>query len=269
MAVLKDLNKPKLKSSGLKVILADEPVEPCTKLSDALVMVHGERGIGKTTLFAEYPDPYFIMFEPGAKFLRVRQTFCPTFKHFLKLLEMIEAKPNGYAQNYIVDTGYMFYERCFEFMQDQMKLSDPRDKAWGNGWKKIDREFRDAHTRLFNLGGFGVTAHSELKVTKPRAGVEIEKIVTQLGGQAHRWYAGLVDVIGYYHYNAAGNRVMTIRGSNNIEAKCRMPENFNHTDGSPVVRIPMGNNPKDSYKNLVRGFNNQLPPPEKKGVRRK
>ncbi len=234
--------------------------EPPSHLEDYTMLLYGERKIGKTTLFARYPDPFFMMFEPGGRALRIKQQYMATWEDFLHGIALLEKNPS-YCRTVVLDTGFMCYERCFEFVKAKLGLEDIRDEAWGNGWKAIDAEFRRAHERLFALGlSFQVTAHTEIKHFKRKDGTEFDKLTTQLGGQATRFYNGIVDIIGYYHYGNGGHRVLTMRGNDHVEAGSRVEGHFLYPDGKPIEDVPMGDSPEQAFKNLHAAYHNALQP---------
>lgn len=260
---------PDKKSVNININMPDERTEISENLEDYIWLIYGERKIGKTTLFSEFKNTIFVMFDPLQKGLRVRQIHCPSWKHFLKFLDKLEERLKtdpDYCSMLIIDTGYMAYERCFSYKVAELGIDDPQDRAWGSGWKQIAREFMEAHERIFELGlGLGVTAHSELKEVRRRDGSTYDKLTTQLGGQAFKYYNGLVDVIAYYQYDLGGRRELSIYGDQNVEAGTRIEEHFKFSDGTPIKNIPMGKSHKESYRNLLKAFNNEL----KKEVKKK
>jgi hypothetical protein len=241
--------------------LPAEPSRPIDTLFGYTYLFYGDRKIGKTTLAAQFPDPFFLMFEPGGRALSIRQVDIQTWEEFLQYITLLEKNPK-YCKTVVIDTGYMAYERCHEYCLAELGLEDPRDDAWGNGWKAIDREFRQAHQRLFNLNiGVIVTAHSEMREVKGFDGNVRDKLVTQLGKQATRYYAGIMDVIAYYTYDKNGNRVLRIQGNEDVEAGHRIKKHFRYTTGQPITFIPMGNSEEEGFKNLLTAFKNQLKQP--------
>lgn len=252
----KGAGRPALEALILPAV-ASTPVD---SLFGYTYLFYGDRKIGKTTLAAQFPDPFFLMFEPGGRALTIRQADIQTWPEFLQYITLLEQNP-GYCKTVVVDTGYMAYERCHEYCLEALGLEDPRDDAWGNGWKSIDREFRQAHQRLFNLNiGVIVTAHSEMREVKGFDGNVRDKLVTQLGKQATRYYAGIMDVIAYYTYDKAGRRVLRVQGNEDFEAGHRIKRHFRYTDGQPITFVPMGSSEEEAFKNLQLAFNNQLKP---------
>jgi hypothetical protein len=232
--------------------------EPETDFGKMTWLIYGEPKIGKTSLLSHWDDPYFAMFEPGGKGLRIKQTFLPDWDTFLKLISALEENPD-YCKTLVIDTGYAAYERCFDYCLAELDIDKPGDtKDFGMGWKFIDKEFKSAHDRIINLGlGFAVTAHSEEKdITK--GGFTRHKTTTRLGAQATRFYTGLIDVIGYYHFTSDGERLLKLRGTNETLAGTRFEENFHYTDGEPIFDLDMGHSSKEAFTNLMLAFNNKL-----------
>jgi hypothetical protein len=243
----------------METLTLPQKSSPSRRFEDYTYLIYGERKIGKTTLFSEFADPFFFMFEPGGRSLSIKQAFMKNWDTALGYLALLEKNKN-YCKTVIIDTGYMAYERCFEYCLRKMGIIDPKDKAFGSAWKLIDKEFRDFHLRLFSLGCcIGVTAHSEIKEVQTREGVKYDKLVTQLSAQANRYYCGTMDVVGYYQYDQSGGRVLTIRGDTFVDAGSRIKGHFYYKGTQePIINIIMGKTEKEAYTNLVKGFNNEI-----------
>lgn len=241
--------------------LPDEHSTPSDNLLDYTWLIYGERKIGKTTLLAQFEDPFFMLSEPGAKGLSIRKREVADWDEFLGYIDLLEKRKN-FCRMVCLDTGDGFYQKCFESAKIELGLEDIRDKAWGGGWTEIRTRFKAAHERLYRLGsGFAVTAHAEIQHIKPKFGPEYDKLSIQLGGQAFKYYAGIVDTIAYYHYDDNGRRILTIRGDETVEAGTRCKGHFLYPDGTPIKDIPMGESEEEGYANLVLAFNNELPKP--------
>lgn len=245
-------------------IVLPEKSKPFTTIQDFTFLIYGARKIGKTTIFSEFEDPFFFMFEPGGKALSIKQVFMKDWNAFLETISLLE-KRKGYCKTVIIDTGYMAYERCFEYSLKRLGIINPQDKSFGAAWKFIDKEFRDAHMRLFDLGvSIGVTAHSEIKEIKNRDGTTFNRLDTQLSAQAYRYYCGTMDVIGYYQKLDSGERVLQIQSDPFAEAGSRIENHFMYQNTNrPMDFIPMGKNKKEAYANLVKAFNNEFSDPKK------
>ena len=210
------------------------------------------------------------MFEPGGASLEARQVTIPNWEHFVEYLSLLEANP-GYCKTVVIDTGAMAYDMCLEHVCAREGMIHPSDEEYGKGWKLVSDEFKKAHKRIFNMGlAFIVTAHSDIKSVQRRDGTKYHKLTVDLGGSSFKYYCGVVDIIAYYQYDADNSRMLTIRGDANLEAGVRCKKNFEYSDGTPVVNIPMGDSEEESYDNFVKAFNNEMGGvPKKKTIKKK
>lgn len=261
--------KNKVKShSGpnLNFELPTKTTEISDNISDYIIVLSGERKIGKTTFFQQLGGTFFVMLDRN-KGLKLNSKRITSWDEFLRIVELLEANPN-YCEMVIIDTGYTLYELCFKFVCREHGVTDPRDKGWGVVWKDIFRQFVEAHERILEAGfGLGVIAHSEEKEL-PGGGT---KLRAKLSAGAYTYYTGLADVLAHYQYNQiTGKRELIIKGTHAIDAGTNIDEHFKYTDGSPIEKIAMGSDKKESCKNFLKAFNNKLERKElKKKIRKK
>lgn len=251
--------------SRLELPRANGEIE--TDISKFIHLVSGDRKIGKSSLFKEFEDPFFIFCEPGGISISSKKVNISSWEDFKKIVYLLESEPD-YCRTVIIDTGYMAYEWCYDFCLRSMNLTSPRDEAWGTAWKFIEREFRTEQMKILNAGfGLGVTAHTEMKTLKTRQGVEYEKLTVQLGGQATKFYNAFADIIVHIQYDERGERELVIRGDNTVEAGTRTSQNFLYTDGSRIKSIPFDFTDesipeKSAYKRYNDAFYNKLVKPQ-------
>lgn len=247
---------PQQRMEALNLSLPDELNEPVTKIEGLHIMIHGAKGIGKTSLAARFNKSFTCQFEPGGKLLRTYQRPCPEWIYFKSYVQMLEKEPEKY-KTLVIDTGSLAYERCMRYVCEVENMSHPSDEKWGKGWDFVKKEFSDQLIRVMSLGMGTVTiVHSIEKDIETKSGNTYTRIVPQLTGQAESYFAGPIDICGYYHY-VGTERWLQIRGDDFVEAKCRAEENFIALDGNPVYMIPMGTSPDESYENFVSAFNNE------------
>jgi hypothetical protein len=275
---LKVVSKKSARTDVSKMVLPDDVSEISENLSDYTWMLYGERKIGKTSLFSQFGRPFYFMFDPKNKGLRLLQVYIPSWEHANKGIELLEQKLEAnpkYCNLVVVDTGFMCYERCYQYMIKGMNLDTAHGQNdRGVAWKEISREFMEWHDKIYALCdkyelGFAVIAHAELmKDLKRKDGTTYDKLTTQLGGQAFKYYNGALDIIAFYHYNRKDERMLTISGTAKLEAGARIEDHFKYTNGKPIKDIPMSKSPKLAYANLLKAFNNELVEPSAKGVKK-
>lgn len=264
------LQKALAKKAALDSLsLPEVAQEPSHNMADYGFLFLGERGVGKTTLASMFPNTFHLMFEPGGKSLRIRSRPVLTWEEALRYRDMVIAKP-GYCDNVVIDTCYMSYERVFEYKLKEFGISDPKDEGWGNGWKLIEKEFRDWYYSFLNNGiGVICIAHTEekeikQKVKQPNGKYAYEvvgtKLRTEVGAQASRLFKAIIDVEGYYYqdFERSGQRFLRIKESDWVVAKNRIDGHFLFKNGEVMEEIPMGNSKEQAYANLCKAFNNQF-----------
>jgi hypothetical protein len=243
---------------GGVVTLPTAPSEPSHNLSDYTWLIYGEKKIGKTSLAARFPQALFAMFEPGGKALRIFQTPVLTkWGMFLDVVRQLEAGRHAF-KTVVIDPGNTAYDRALEYVCQREGIVHPgRVKDYGASWKAVSSEFQTAHTRLSRMA-FIVLAHAKAVEIETASGESYNRICPVMSGATEEFYAGVIDIIGYYHF-VGRERYLQIRGDDLVQAGCRCEENFTTPKGEPVVRIPMGHSPAEAYANIVAAFNNKQP----------
>jgi 3-phosphoglycerate kinase len=122
-----------------------------------------------------------------------------------------------------------------KYILKKLDIEHPSDLGYGKGWDAVKTPFIKALKRLLNLEDKGavLVSHAVRGSRKTKDGDEIEDIHPNLSGKILEEVAGAVDVIGYYHIRKGGY-VLQIRPTDDVMAGCRLEENFNFTDGSPI-----------------------------------
>jgi hypothetical protein len=261
-----------IKKIGGKSAIASSPKRPTmqlptkasvppTRFSDYSMLIYGRKKIGKTTLCAQLPNPYFISTEPGTKALRVRSSNVTSYQDISALMDQLEAKFAGgekYCDTLVIDTVDLVYDLAWnKVCKDKMINHPSEEKDFGATWKEIRDLFRSVVTRALRLGcGVVFLSHDTEKEVELPDGEKIERRMPTMAARALNEIEGIVDVIGFYDY-ADGLRYLRIKGSDTLVAGCRCVENFRTPDGERVEEIPMGDDEKQSAKNLQLAFDNR------------
>lgn len=249
-------------ASGEKVVISlpTEKSVPKEKFGEYSFLLYGERKIGKTTLAAEFPDAFFMMFEPGGKGLSIFQRDMASwavFKEYVKLL-----KTTKQYQTIVLDTVDIAYERCQEYVGNKNGFKHPSEmNDFGKSWDAISDEFKAVILEIAATGrGVVFISHAIESEFQEASGNKYNKIVQSMSNRARKFIGGWVDVIGYYGYYGK-ERYLTIEGADSVDAGHRIQGHFLAKNEEGVMEkirsIPMGNSPQEGYQNLLDAFDNK------------
>ncbi len=249
--------KSKEKSS---VVLPYEPSKIATELDQYSILVHGEKKIGKTTLFSKEEMSGFFMWEPKQQAVSIRQmllTNWPQFLGYLKKMEVEEAKGKLLYKHLVWDGVDLAFKACFRYTCKKIGIEHPSDvKDFGKSWNMISENFQDAVLRSMRLRPTRFICHSVWKEVKDRNGIKFDKLVPGLTGQAEEALIGPIDIWAAYCYDGK-DRVLVIEGDEATGAGHRLDEGFLTPEGKRVKEIYMGNSSKDALINLNAAFKNE------------
>ena len=226
------------------------------------LLIHGEKKIGKTSLFAQEEGALFLEWDPEQKALSIFQRQVPDWRHFLGYVKLIEEQVNAGTFDFrtvVVDGVDQMYSACFAYTCKRLGIVHPHDEDdFGKSWRAIKTEFKEGFLRLMKLPGIATRfiCHSAWREVKSRNGVKIDKLVPTLTGQAEEALVGEVDLWGAYLYDGA-ERVLVIKGDEMTGAGHRIDQWFCTPDGEMVQEIPMGASAGEAYVNLNAAFNNE------------
>jgi hypothetical protein len=241
--------------------------EPSDRLEDYIVLLTGEKKIGKTSLANMFGDAsYFLAFEVGYRGLRLRRTnigrteWKTAKQAVVAFRKAIDAgKTIGPV---VVDTVDKAYEACEAYICDKLAIKHLADEEWGKGYMECKKEFDRWISDLSQLGvGLILISHSQEKEITTRDGNKYDRVMPTMSKQARQIIEPLVDIWTYYSYDGR-NRVLVIEGDDHISAGHRLTERFRTPDGKPIRSISMGSSAKEAYKNLMLAFNNEYEGPD-------
>lgn len=260
--VKKVFKKTAKKKSNIKVSLPEKPSERCTEIERYSVLVHGEKKIGKTSLFAQEGKAFFMMFDPEQLALEIYQRQIPDWKHLLAYLDILESKAAAGTLQFttlVIDGVDIMFNQCFEFCCSKLAIKHPNEvNDYGESWRLISTTFSDVVRRMLCLPGIAprFICHSKWKETKSRDGDVVEKLVPMLTGQAEEVLVGLIDIWAAYCYDC-DDRVLVVQGDEATGAGHRVDHAFRTPTGKPIEEIHMGSSPVEAYKNFKDAFENK------------
>lgn len=252
--------KKKVKKKAKRSRLPAEPNDPSDELSDYSMLIYGAKKIGKTSLAAEFPDALFLATEPGTKALRVYSVDVEDWKDFEACMDELDEAGDQY-RTVVVDTVDLMYEMVFQHICKKKIIDHPQDENdYGRTWKDIRLLFRKAIGRLLKSprGTIFISHDTEVDMDGPEG--KYQRTQPTMARQAMEEVEGVVDVIAYYGY-VGDERVLRVRGTQNLMAGSRLREHFNTKGGPPVVEVSMGDSPQEGYENFIKAFDNKLTKP--------
>lgn len=253
----KRFQKSKRKKSVVQVSLPKKPSKPPSDFKNISILLHGEKKIGKSSLFACEQNSFFLEFDPLQPY-KILQRQVPDWPHFLAYIDLLEKDPQG-IETVILDGVDVCYQHCFDWCCKKLVIQHPHDENdYGRSWKFIRTEFEKAMLRVLNLEGIAARfiSHSKWTEVESHSGKKIDKLVPFLTAQAEEVLGGRVDLWAAYQYSGK-KRILTIRGDEHISAGHRIDDQFRTPSGQAIEEIYMGTNPKQAYANLLQAFNNR------------
>ena len=254
--------------SKLKLVIPSETNVPPESLFAYTTMVYGEKGIGKTSLLAQFPNCLVFMFEPRRRNLKIRQVWqnedesgpldWATFKAYAEML--IEQGPEESGVDTLaVDSLDRAYQRCLEHICSEAGIVHPNDaNDYGKTWDKIKKEVENTLVDLSQAGyGVTLTSHAKMKRVTPPMGDSYDQMNITAPEAPSNIAKALCDFVVYYGY-VGTTRAFTVRGTQAIYAACGVEDRFLDPEGRKLLTIDAGTAPQDAYQHLVDGFNNKL-----------
>ena len=244
--------------ASIKVSIPRKCTVPSTDIRDYSILIHGEKKIGKTTLFAQEKDAFFLEFDPEQKALPIRQRHVPDWQHFMAYLELMEQKPDN-IRTLILDGTDVCYQACFDWCCKKLAITHPHDERdYGKSWQFIRKTFEDAMLRVLSLENVAARfiCHSKWAEVENHSGDTVDKMIPYLTSQAEEVLNGRIDLWGAYVYHGKG-RILVVQGNETIGAGHRIDGQFRTPEGDAVAEISMGRSPEEAYRNLLTAFNNE------------
>jgi phage nucleotide-binding protein len=237
--------------------LPTEKSKPTNNLSDYLVMIYGKPGVGKTTLAAQFENPLFCMFEPGAKSLSLYKKDIISWKSFVAVIDDLYTTKHNF-KTIVLDTYPNAFEMCQQAVCKLNGWDHPQDGPFGKGWSAVYNEFSFQMTRLMSRHGVVLVAHAADKEIEQLDGSLKSQIAPDMTGQAFKFISRTVDVVAYYNYGKSGKRYIRVQATDDIMAKNRID---NHFKG--ITKFEAGETPEAAYKQFVAAFENKIEVKEK------
>lgn len=265
-------SKPAKKKKATKrtssVSLPTKRNQPPDKITGFTHMILGEKGIGKSSLAAQFPDAITFMFEPGRMNLNIFQV--PEqgepnlngpegWERFKEYVDLVIDKGR---KTVIIDTVDRAYEACFDFCCHERGCSEPSElgKQSFGVWNAIKKEFEGTMSSMIHEGITVIfISHARVKTVESRTGGEdFDQMTATCSPACASYIKAVADYVFYYGYFGK-QRALTVRGDELVWSACGVDNTFMDKDsGEPIATFSAGGSPKEAYDNLLKGFKNKL-----------
>lgn len=248
--------------SGLQITLPDTPETEATTINDFHIVITGEPGIGKTTLGMQQEGVLLLTFDPLPKGLNAMKRHVPDWKHFEAYLVALEQAAKAKKFHYsriLIDGVDIWFRRCQDAVCLKLAIGHPAEEAWGKGFDTLNQMFSKGVDRLMALPcGIWFICHSKEKEVETRDGTKASKHAPVLTARADEIVVGRANALFNIRYQGNDNRVMRIRGSETVVAKCNIDGHFQTPAGEEIYDIVLGNKgPAEAYRRMKMAFDNQ------------
>lgn len=244
-------------------VLSTEINEPPENLWEYTVCFYGKKGIGKTSLAAQFPNAFVFMWEPGRRNLRIRQQNMyeiPESERWAVYKELQQQALDDDSIGVIVnDTVDRLYEACLAGNLYDRGIKAPPSDDYGQTWREVKSDLEDT-LDLIRIGekGHVMLSHETERDMTTIDGANISVVQPSCMPAAFKYIQAAADFAFYYGISE-GHHAMFLRGIDNfIWAGCGSDEHFMEPKGEPVSILDMGTNPSIAYSRLVDSFNNKL-----------
>lgn len=257
---------PDSEKSGREILLPDTFNDPPVVLEDSVIMMHGEKAVGKTSLFSQFPDSYTFMFERLRKNLKIRQVSPEDWEQFKEYAEAFIKSKYRFA---IIDTLDACYLMCYAWVCKQHNVTNPEASSSPYIiWDAIAEEFGGLLVLIKESGkGLGFISHTKARpMTQKRAGLardELEEVETlnrlepTCKPAAFRLVQEIADFVFYYGWKD-GKRAITVRDPYNVHwVACGIEERFCDPKGKPINSFYVGSPASQAFKDLVDAYHNK------------
>lgn len=176
--------------------LPSAPTKGIVSIDRLTMLLYGVTKIGKTTMLSGFPNALFLMTEKNYDHLKLYPIEISSWDDFLEALKVITTTKHNFRY-IIVDTVDDLYNRCSEYVCDQLGISHESEGDYGQGWSMVRTEFTKQLNKLF-VSNYGLifTSHVKVQETLIRGG-KSTKMIPTLPNQARNILLPKVSVVGF------------------------------------------------------------------------
>jgi GTPase SAR1 family protein len=193
-------------------MLPQEKSKKATNLTDYIIFVYGQPGIGKSTFCSNFEHAIFLATEPGLKSLEVFSAQIKCWEDLLNIgTELLTTKHN--FKTVVIDTIDNAHSLCAQYIAKKHHADHIADMPMGKGFGLVTEELYRVILKLSNSFGIIMTSHVQSKEIETRTG-KYNKIVPALSETPRNKLLGLADIALYLCSTISGDKEERIMHSN-------------------------------------------------------
>lgn len=233
-------------------------------------LLHGEYGVGKTLLAAQYEKPYFLMFENNDVYEDI--IYFDNISNWVDCVAKIQEFLNGDHdfKTLVLDNIDIFYNLAKQhFINDFNENIKEKDKpdiislsdiGFAKGYDAVDDMIKIVLNPVDMDSNFNfiLIAHTEAHDVETFSGETFCKLIPELPGKRPKKYFFTLAQNIFYYYFSGKDRYLKIVGDDFVLAKNKGNKHFLTDKGEQIINIPMKNNPETAFKYLNAAYNNKL-----------
>lgn len=252
---------------------SNEYNEPPDSFDSYVRCIYGQKGFGKSTLAAQFPNSLTLMYEPHRRGLRIRQL--PIQK--VLAAQIIDGAPDPWerlkntTQQWIDDTSIdninfdsidITYETAYHSICASHNVESPSKagKSSADIWIEIRDEFSSYFDLLISSRlGVNFLSHVKTRDIEELDGSKQDVKVPSCQSQALTYIKQACDFVFYYGQHN-GYRAICIRNPTGSSLVSCGPEGrFMQPDGKPINVLAMPDlvSKKNGYQTLKEAFDNK------------
>lgn len=264
----------KVKNSGSKqkIVIPSKPNEPPQNFLEYCTVLFGAKGVGKTSLAAQFPGSIVLQLEPRRRNLRIRQYEVRPksisevrksgyqYSPWIEIKEFIEEVLEDNSVKHItIDTADRFYDAAFIHHCAEKRVDNPsKCNDYGQTWDAIRWDVEDTLNKiLYSSKGCLITSHAKLRENEED--IEGSEFYAPTCKPA-MWtiLKAAADYAFFYGY-LDSQRVIRLRGNEErYWLACGPEDYFMDKKGNPLTTISAGKSAKEAYQQLTLAFNNEV-----------
>lgn len=232
-----------------RIQLPTEPQGPDSDIRRMIWLLYGARKVGKTSLVAQIPNNLLICAEHGARAVRALKIEIDNWEEFMQVAQSYAASPSSVYRCCTIDTVDALWDMCLQYVCRREGVRQPGDRPYGEVWSLIEKEWvRWLRFLTRTERGLILISHADINELVMK-GDRKSRIEPTLPRTARRYILAVADIITYMGYEE-DRRILVIRGSEHIEAGCRMAL-FTDNSGQPIDALDLGDSAEEAYRRLT------------------